>query len=90
MMNEVMVKEDDVKNIVKESVNQTLVSLGFTVDDPAEMQQDMHHLRKIRKGSADINIYVRRCAIWAVICTGAYIGLEGAKAYLKAYLNKGG
>lgn len=79
--------EQEVKAIIhetaKESVHETLQALGFEVETPREVQADQLYLRKIRKGSQDVNIYVRRSAIWALICTGAYMAFLGLKSYLK-------
>jgi len=37
------------KQEIRETVRETLRALGFDVDNPLELQQDLAHLRKIRK-----------------------------------------
>ena len=71
-----------IKKIVKETVHETLETLGLEVADPREVQADQHYLRKLRKGSQDINIYLRRSAIWAALCTIAYLAVEGVKYWI--------
>lgn len=39
------------KEEVKYVVHETLTGLGFTVDDPHQMQQDMIYIRQFREGS---------------------------------------
>lgn len=43
----ISMKPEEVRFIVHE----TLTGLGFTVDDPNQMQQDMIYIRKFREGS---------------------------------------
>lgn len=41
--------EAEVKRIVAETVEQTLLALGVDTDDPVELQKDMAHLRTWRE-----------------------------------------
>lgn len=40
-----------IEGTVEESVQQTLTTLGFNLDDPIEIQKDMAHLREWREGT---------------------------------------
>ncbi|MCH2037739.1 MAG: hypothetical protein MK137_04010 [Rickettsiales bacterium] len=75
--------EKVIKQAVKEGIEETLTTYGFDTENPREQQADQIHLRKIRKGSQDINLFVKRSGIWATVCTGAYLAFEGIKAYIK-------
>lgn len=41
---------EETKAIVKEAVLETLTAMGFTVDEPNEMQKDLQHVRQWRVG----------------------------------------
>lgn len=75
-------KSEAVESIVDKTVHKTLESLGFDVQNPRDVQADQLYLRKIRKGSQDVNIFVRRSAIWAFICGVAYMAFLGIKNYI--------
>lgn len=69
----------EIEKIVKTTVHETLTSLGFTIDDPTEVQKDMAHLRKTRNASDDVGKWVKRSAISICItglATGIWIGLQ--------------
>ncbi len=52
MSNEVIqLTRDDMKKMVKETVHETLVSMGMDVDDPLEMQKDFQFNRRWRESS---------------------------------------
>lgn len=43
-------KEADVRRIVKEGIIEAFTTMGFPVHEPLEIQADLQHLRKQRKG----------------------------------------
>jgi len=71
------------KRIVRESVQETLDSLGFTTDQPYQIQADMMYLRKARIGSDEVAKWVRRTAVTTAVSGVLYALLEGIKLGLK-------
>ena len=72
-----------IKKATKDGLEEALTSYGFDKSNPLEHQADQIYLRKIRKGSQDVHQFAKRSAIWATICTAAYMVFEGFKTYLK-------
>lgn len=63
----------DIKKIVSETVEETLLKLGIDVDDPLEFQADMQHLRAWRQS---VNTVKRQSLITAIgIITAGVCGL---------------
>lgn len=46
--------ESELKNIIKEGVNQSFMKLGVDSKDPLEMQKDFQHLREWREATHEI------------------------------------
>lgn len=65
-----------VKRIRRETVLETLESLGFDVEDTNEMQKDAIFLRRFRKASESTS-----AKVWGAIIT-LFFGLIGAVATL--------
>lgn len=65
-----------IKRIRRESVLDTLESLGFDVDDVNEMQKDALFLRRMRKASE-----TTQAKLWAAIMT-LLVGILGSLATL--------
>lgn len=55
------------KEDVKYVVHETLSGLGFTIDDPNEIQQDIIYLRKIRTSSEGMKGLVRGTFITVIV-----------------------
>lgn len=71
----------EIGDIVKTTVHETLTSLGFTIDDPNAVQQDMAYLRKSRTGSDDVAKWVKRSGISVAITaffTVLWVGIQAA------------
>lgn len=49
MADQIVLTRDELKAIVRESVHETLVSLGIDSSDPIEVQKDFAHLRAARE-----------------------------------------
>lgn len=65
--------EAEIKRIVSESVNETLLKLGIDATDPLELQADMQHLRAWR---SSVNTVKRQSLMTAIgIITTGLIGL---------------
>ena len=70
------------RQIVRQTVHETLTGLGFDVSDPNKLQADMHYLRKIRSGSEEMSRVVKRSAITLSITTGLYLLWDAVKELL--------
>lgn len=66
-------RKEDVKEAVKEAMNEQFVAYGFRVLEPNEMQADMLYLRKMRVGSEAIGKHALRAIVGVVVPTGLYI-----------------
>jgi hypothetical protein len=63
----------DIKKIVSDTVEETLLKLGIDVDDPLEFQADMQHLRSWRQS---VNTVKKQSLLTAVgIITAGICGL---------------
>ena len=67
----------EIEEVVRVSVHQTLKHLGFTVDDPHQLQSDMFYLRKIREGADEAIKLAQRSAIATLIGAGLYALWDG-------------
>lgn len=76
-------QEAALKKIVRDSVHETLASLGFTPDEPHAMQADMLYVRKAREGSDELLRILRRSALTIAISGLAFALIEGIKISLK-------
>ena len=73
---------EDTEIIIRQAVKETLIGLGFDTLDPREMQQDLLHLRKIRKGSEELSRKAKTTMIAIAVSSGAYIVWEALKKAL--------
>lgn len=73
--------EAEVKKIVAETVEQTLLTLGVDTDDPIALQKDLAHLRAWRESMETVRKQSLITAI-GIIVAGAlgllWLGLKGA------------
>ena len=63
---------DKDREIIREAVHATLKGIGFNMDDPTEIQADIHYLRKIRKGADSLMYSVRNTAVVVVLTALLY------------------
>lgn len=77
-------KQEEIRLVVKETVRETLQTLGLSIDDPNEMQADMLHLRKMRKGCEAVRAKVIGTVITVTIPTLLYLVWDS----LKVLVNK--
>lgn len=61
--------EGEIKKIVSETVNETLLKLGIDASDPIELQADMQHLRAWRESVKTVKRQSLMTAI-GIITTG--------------------
>ncbi len=69
--------------LVREAVEETLMRLGFSLDNHTELQADMLYLRKSRKGSEELAKWIKRSAIGVSISASLFALWEGLKSLLK-------
>jgi hypothetical protein len=50
----VQLTKDELKDVVKDTVHETLTTIGIESDDPIEMQKDFSHLREWRITVQDV------------------------------------
>jgi hypothetical protein len=74
-------EEKDMKQIVKEAVKETLVSLGIDACDPMETQQDFHFLRDLRLTTGKIKSKARLAVVGVLVAAALgvlWIGIKKA------------
>lgn len=72
-------RNNDIKNIVREAVFETLSGLGISANDPQEMQADFIYVRKMRKGAEFMTNKIRASIITVIIPTGIYVIWEAMR-----------
>ncbi|MEM7617454.1 MAG: hypothetical protein AAF195_03640 [Pseudomonadota bacterium] len=75
--------QDEMRKIIKESVQETLFGLGFDISDMREMQKDLLHLRKIRTGSEELSKKTRATILGVTVTSAIYVGWEVFKRAIK-------
>lgn len=68
------------RQIVRQTVHETLSGIGFEMREPNKLQADMYYLRKLRDGSEDMMRVLRRSAITISFSTGLYLLWEAFKS----------
>jgi hypothetical protein len=71
--------EDDIRNIVRETVYETLSGLGMAAHEQQELQADFIYVRKIRKSSEALSGNVRASIITVFIPTILYVLWQAVK-----------
>ena len=71
------------KHIVRESVQETLMRIGFTTEKPHELQADMLYLRRSRRGSDEVAKWVRRKVLTTAVSGLLYTLYAGLRITLK-------
>lgn len=72
--------EAEVKRIVAETVEQTLLTLGVDTDDPIELQKDLAHLRAWRQAKETVVRQGLITAIGVIVAGGLgllWLGMKG-------------
>jgi hypothetical protein len=70
------------RDIVRQTVHETLLGIGFEMTEPHKLQADMHYLRKLRSGSEDMMRVVQRSAIALSCTTALYLLWDAVKTLL--------
>lgn len=64
---------EEIRQVVKASVVETLQQIGFTMDDPHAIQKDMIHLRMVRIGQEEMTKWVKRTAVGVLVTALLYL-----------------
>lgn len=75
----VSIDEKACREIVRQTVHETLCSIGCDMSEPNKLQADMHYLRKLRSGSEDMARVVRKSAITIGCSTTLFLLWEAVK-----------
>ena len=67
-----MMDEIQIRDVVKETVKETLTSLGFE-SDPTEVQKNLAYLSKIRRSSESLSMVIRNTTV-GIVVTGLMYG----------------
>lgn len=70
-----MMERDEAREIVRE----TLREMGINPEDFQETQRDMAYLRRMRRGSEQTALWVRRSCIGAFVSGFAWVAYEVVK-----------
>ena len=77
------IDEETCRGVVRDTVRETLESVGFDMREPNKLQADMYYLRKLRHGSEDMMQLLRRSAITLSFTTALYLLWEAVKGVLQ-------
>lgn len=70
---------DDIRKIVIQATEETLNNLGFTTDNPHEIQADQIYLRKARQGNDEVAKWAKRSVLGILLsgfCLAAWTGIK--------------
>lgn len=73
-------KKEDIKEAVKEAMDEKFLAYGFRVGEPNEMQADMIYLHKMRTGSEAISRHAIKVIVGVVVPTSIYITWDWLKS----------
>lgn len=79
-------KEEDIQRIIKEAVHETLCGLGFSTNEPQELQADMLYIRHLREGSDAMQRHIKFSILTVFIPALMYGLWESAKLATKIWL----
>lgn len=80
-------EKEDVREVVKAAVRETLLSIGLATDDNESiisLQQDMAWLRKQRQSTEKIADWIRKGMITSAVSGILWLVYEGAKLAFKS------
>lgn len=78
-----MSNDQEIKRIVREAVFETLIGLGFDINEVHENQADMIYLRRLRKGSEDMAERIKGAVIAVSIPTILFMIWQTIKDMLR-------
>lgn len=81
-MSLISIDEKACREIVRQTVHETLSSIGCDMSEPNQLQADLYYLRKLRSGSEDVSRVVRRSAITIGCSTTLFLLWEAVRNIL--------
>jgi hypothetical protein len=77
-----MMTDDEIRQIVREAVYETLSGLGMAAHEQHEVQADFLYIRRMRKGSEAISGSIKTTLITVLIPSFLYVIWEALKSEL--------
>lgn len=74
--------KDELRELMKDTVHETLKGLGVDVDRPTEMQHDLAYLREFRTYTSAMVKRALVTAVGALVTGGLALLLLGIRSYL--------
>lgn len=74
-----MTNEEHIKAIVRETVQETLRGLGFDVDTPHSLQEDLSYLRKLRRNNDELWRLIVKVVVGVAIPVVLYLMWQSFK-----------
>ncbi len=81
-------EQEQINLIASDVFVSKIKDLGLGEQKSRDLQEDFIYLRKIRKNSQDIWVYIKRSMIWAMFSISGYLLFEGIKIWLKQEVGK--
>ena len=75
-------EKEEMRQLVRETVNYMFEHMGLDPSDPTELQQDMAHLRKLRKGSEMVKSVAVKTCLGALLTGLIYLLWDGLRVHL--------
>ena len=75
---------EEVREVVKDTVRETLTALGLDAQDPIEVQRDLSWVRQTRLASAAMRAKAGAAVLGLLLTAAATAGWLGLKALLRS------
>src|SRR5262249_15053687 len=77
------INEDHLRRLIRDTVHETLASLGIDIHEQGKIQADMLYLRRVREGGEEMARKARTTAIGVLVSTALYLLWAGVQRWLK-------
>lgn len=77
-----MMNPDEIQQLIRETVHETLTGLGFDPDEPIEAQRDMQFIRDWRRASESVKSKALVTVIGILVCGTAGALILGLKTLI--------
>lgn len=75
----------ELKEAIKEAIQEAFTAYGFTVEKPSEIQKDMAHLRSLRLGCEATKKNILKAVITVTVPASLYLIWEALKGVLNGH-----
>lgn len=79
----VEIDPEELRKVIRETVHETLLRMGFDAQQAQRIQADMLYLRRIREGSEDMVRRVRASIITVLVSTVLFLLWQAVRDVLK-------